>query len=408
MRYSGEARFNFSGDKQKAMLLIPQARTLLGILLNDAQFNSLEQARRQYTLKDGIVIEVVKLFNMNQINIHVPVQSLPIVTSNEGKEYAYYFTLFKVDHPIATDNGTAMGYNFDYLGEIQRYYDEETNSVPFRDPYRGFILPNTKIIVASREAPPLDDSNVLQCFKLNYKQSSKIFLGPGAARPTYTTVADVSLLFSYYLFMDIPIITMGPSNVLTPLDNTKPSIESVLSKDIDETQDYWTREHIPGVSEIMGNRKIVSWCDLRSLDNNASMDLEQTKNWIENYNSISEYLGGRTVDSVVEIKKYSQSFTQGYMIKSSYPFYIPREAESVESNTLNPNPAAWTYHHAINGVGGTFDYFIGSYNQYEAMVNQLLANGGLANTNLDAMGLPARVYIPGEPIVIDLDVWVLP
>jgi hypothetical protein len=405
MRYTGEARFNFSGDKQKAMLLIPQARTLMGILLNDASFNELQQARRQYTLKDGVIIEVVKLFNMNQINIHVPVQSLPVVVSNEEKEYAYYFTLFKVDHPIATDGGAAMGYDFDYLGEIQQYYSDTISFITPGEPYHGFIMPNTKVIVASREPPPLNDSNVLQCFKLNYNPSSKVFLAPGAARPTYTTVTDVSVVFGPPFFIDITAITVGSSNSFAPLDNTKPSIDQVLKHDIDETQGYWKRNHIPGVSEIMGNRKIVSWCDLRSLDNNAEMDLEKAKTWMNNYNALSESLGGRTVDSIVEIKPYSSSFTQGIMIKSTFTYETPNVIEWISSNTSDPSPLAWTYHRS-NGT--TWDYYLGAYNQYEASVNDLVSRGGIPSSVLDDGGQPASVNLYGDPDIHEDDVWVLP
>jgi hypothetical protein len=407
MRYTGEARFNFSGDKQKAMLLIPQARTLMGILLNDAQFNDLQQARRQYTLKDGIIIEVVKLFDMNQINIHVPVvSSLPSVIQEE-KEYAYYFTLFKIDHPIATDGGAAMGYDFDYLGEIARYYDDKTSFITMPDnPYRNFILPNTKVIVASKEPPPLSDSNVLQCFKLNYSPSSKIFLAPGAARPTYATIPDVSVLFSPIFFIDIPILTSGSSNGLIPLDNTKPSIDQVLKHDIDESQGYWKRDHIPGVSEIMGNRKIVSWCDLRSIDNNESMDLDQAKEWMNYYNNISESLGGRTVDSIVEIKPYSSSFTQGTMIKSTFTYETPNELEHVASGALiGTNPLTWTYGRS-NGT--TWPYFLGEVNQYEIAVNDILSRGGVEVGGPDAMGISSYVAIYGPPDIHTDNVWVLP
>jgi hypothetical protein len=405
MRYLGEARFNFSGDKQKAMSLIPQARTLMGVLLNDASFNDLQQARRQYTLKDGIIIEVVKLFDMKQINIHVPVVNALPVEIKEEKEYAYYFTLFKVDHPIATDGGAAMGYDFDYLGEIQQYYNDTISRITPSEPYRSFIMPNTKVIVASREPPPLNDSNVLQCFKLNYSPSSKVFLAPGAARPTYTTVTDVSVIFGPPFFIDIPVITFGTSNSFAPLDNTKPSIDQVLKHDIDETQGYWKRNHIQSISEIMGNRKIVSWCDLRSLDNNVEMDLDQAKEWMNNYNDMSESLGGRTVDSIVEIKPYSSSFTQGTMIKSTFTYETPNILEQIYSTTTDPDPMNWTYHHS-NGT--TWDYYLGEYNQYEASVNDFISRGGIASTALDDGGQPASVTIYGPPDIHEDDVWILP
>jgi hypothetical protein len=132
MRYSGEARFNFSGDKQKAMLLIPQARTLMGILLNDAQFNSLEQARRQYTLKDGIIIEIVKLFDMKQINIHVPV--IKPVSESVTKKTIRIPHLF-----LKSESGNTFEVSYDDTGkytglsspitldEIKKKYKSATN-----------------------------------------------------------------------------------------------------------------------------------------------------------------------------------------------------------------------------------------------------------------------------------------
>jgi hypothetical protein len=110
MRYSWEARFNFSGDKQKAMLLIPQARTLMGILLNDASFNELQQARRQYTLKDGIIIEVVKLFDMKQINIHVPViNPIPALITKKTTRIPHLF--------LKSESSNAFEVSYDDSGE---------------------------------------------------------------------------------------------------------------------------------------------------------------------------------------------------------------------------------------------------------------------------------------------------
>jgi hypothetical protein len=405
MRYTGEARINFTGDKQKAMSLIPQARKYMGILLNDASFNDLQQARRQWQLPDGSIIEAIKLFNMNMINIHVPAIQAITESIDSNKNLAYYFTLFKIDHPIATDGGSAMGYSFDYLGEIQRYYSDTVGLTPSLEPYRGFILPNSKVIVASREPPPLNSSDVLQCFKLNYSPSSKVFLAPGAARPTYTTAADVSVVFGPPYFVDIPVITFGTSNSLAPLDNTKSSIDQVLKHDIDETQDYWKRNHIPSVAQVMGNRKIVSWCDLRSLDNNASMDLDQAKSWMNNYNDMSESLGGRTVDSIVEIKPYTASSTQGTMIKTQFTYETPNIIEWIQSNTIDPDPMQWTYHRS-NGT--TWDYYLGEYNQYEAAVNDLVSSGGIASSVLDDGGQPASVNLYGPPDIHYDNVWVLP
>jgi hypothetical protein len=406
MRFTGDVKFQFLGDKQRAMTLIPEARKYLGILLNDAQFNDLQQAVRRWQLPDGSIIEAIKSFNLRMLNIYVPPMPTPLApVIGGGDERAYYFTLFKIDHPLASDGGAAMGYGFNYLGEIQRYQDDiQTIHSVGLDPYRGFILPNTKVIVASREPPPLDDSYVLQCFKLNYSSFSKIFLSPGAARPTYTTEEDVSVAFGPPYFFDIPIITLGTANSLAQIDNQGLSIDRFLNHDIDETQSYWKRDHIPGVSQLMGGRKIVSWCDLRSLDNNAAMDLAQAKYWMDTYNSNAETLGGRTVDSIVEIKPYTAGFTQGTLVKSFFTYETPNIIEWIQSNTLDPDPMQWTYRRS-NGT--TWDYYLGEYNQYEASVNDLVSRGGIASSGLDDGGQPAEVNLYGPPDIHNIDMWVL-
>lgn len=90
MRYTGEARFLFEGDKEKAMRLIPHARTLLGVLLNDAGFNDLQVATRRYRFDGGVTIGVSKLFGLMEIAIYVPVaEPVVAVAAEEGFELVH-------------------------------------------------------------------------------------------------------------------------------------------------------------------------------------------------------------------------------------------------------------------------------------------------------------------------------
>ncbi len=72
MRYTGEVRFRFFGNEERARSLIPLARKFMGELLNDASFNKLEIASRQRTLFSGDIVKVVKSHGMKEIQIFSP------------------------------------------------------------------------------------------------------------------------------------------------------------------------------------------------------------------------------------------------------------------------------------------------------------------------------------------------
>jgi hypothetical protein len=392
MRYTGEARFRFSGDKKKAMLLIPEARKYMGILLNDSQFNGLQQAKRQWILGDGSIIQASKLFGMNTIDIYVPTSSPLSVSPESVDEYAYYFTLFKIDYPIAIDGLGALGENFDYIGNIDEYYNNIIFGDELSEPTRAFIIPHTRVIVTSDRPPPLDHPDVLQCFKAIYNPSTKLFLRSILARTYYTQDPEIRMVFMAHPYIYLPAIAYGPTIGTTPAEL---NLQQLLKTDIDESQEYWNRDHIPSIASIMGNRNIIDWCDCSHIDNNEPMSLAQLKEWMNLYNGLSDITGVKTVDNIVEIKEF-KPVIQGYMTEEEITYEIPIVVESASSNASEGTPqSSWTYHHEIGGVGGNYDYFIGEYNQYEATVNDLISRGGIANSILDAGGLPKSVSIMG-------------
>lgn len=71
-KYLEEVRFRFTGDQEKAKLLILEGRKYLGMLVNDAGFNRLDQLERRHTLADGSVIDVKMYAGLKEINIYVP------------------------------------------------------------------------------------------------------------------------------------------------------------------------------------------------------------------------------------------------------------------------------------------------------------------------------------------------
>ncbi|MBE0437346.1 MAG: hypothetical protein IBX56_16260, partial [Methylomicrobium sp.] len=68
------------------MRLIPRARALLGVLLNDAAFNDLQVATRRYRFDGGVTIEVSKRFGLMGIAIYVPVAE-PVVEVAAEEEF---------------------------------------------------------------------------------------------------------------------------------------------------------------------------------------------------------------------------------------------------------------------------------------------------------------------------------
>lgn len=116
-RYLYEAQFRFTGDIQRAQLLIPFSRKLMGAHIANSSNNRLDQHVRTHRFTDGTVIELEILFGRKIIKIHSPINPHDVSSYQELK---------KKGKVIPPKKGMVLGYivqafcTFD--GPDDRYY----------------------------------------------------------------------------------------------------------------------------------------------------------------------------------------------------------------------------------------------------------------------------------------------
>lgn len=293
-----------------------------------------------------------------------------------------------------------LGINFNQLNYINNVRTvlasggaDGGSEVPFGQRKR-FIIGPTRVQVVSLLPPDINDPRVLQVIKLDLNQIPPAALDSSFMLPT-PTPTDVSVLMDYNnvntpLSLLVAGSTKDESGVIT-LDN--------LQEDIDDRITYWTREHIPTVSDIYDGINIASWATMSNIDPTVGVDVAA-------FQAAYEVQLPGYIESVTEVKAYDGTAEQGVWTWEDFTGKAYAAIETLTWSTLYDPRLGSIYSWSTGGyydpideqvkytdsTGGGFDVD-GLSGPAESFVASFVANGG---TTTGSIAAP-----PGEPEVLN-------